>query len=365
MHVKSFAASVMCGLYHARMATDLLTSDFDFDLPPEAVAAEPARPRDAARLLHVGPDKFEDLRVYDLPSLLRPGDVMVLNHTKVIPSRLYGVRGAVPVEILLHKHIGQGDWLAFAKPGKRLRVSDIVEFAPDFAAEVVEKRESGDVAVRFALKHADVLAGLERYGQMPLPPYIRREDGNRPSDRTDYQTVFAECDGSVAAPTAGLHFTSELLVKLDALGVIRKQVTLHVGAGTFLPVKAERLSEHRMHAEWGEIPADTAQEINRARAEGRRVIAVGTTSLRLLESAAHATGQVQPWTGETDIFIYPGFQFRAVDALMTNFHLPKSTLFMLVCAFAGMDRMRAAYAHAIAQGYRFYSYGDASLLERG
>jgi S-adenosylmethionine:tRNA ribosyltransferase-isomerase len=341
-----------------------LTEDFDFDLPESLIAQTPVVPRDAARLLHVSASGLTDRHVRNLPGLLCAGDVLVLNDTKVIPARLYGQRGAVKIEVLLHKRQGAGEWLAFARPGKRLRAGDEVVFAPGFTAHILEKREDGEVRLRFSVSDENLPELLHRYGEPPLPPYIKREAGQAKADAERYQTVYAAREGAVAAPTAGLHFTPEMFARLDAGGVERAMVTLHVGAGTFLPVKAERLADHVMHAEWGEITPSAAAALNKARAEGRRIVAVGTTSLRLLESAADEKGVIHSFSGETDIFISPGYPCRAADLLLTNFHLPKSTLFMLACAFAGTARMRAAYAHAIANGYRFYSYGDATLLER-
>lgn len=340
-----------------------LTEDFNFDLPEALIAQTPVTPRDAAGLLHVTRQGCADRHVYDLPDLLRADDLLVLNDTKVIPARLYGQRGTVKTEILLHKKQENGTWLVFARPGKRLRVGDTVVFAPDFFAEILEKRASGEVLMRFSAADAELFGFLHRYGEPPLPPYIKRGEGQAKQDQAQYQTIYAAHEGAIAAPTAGLHFTPELFAKLDAKGVQRVMVTLHVGAGTFLPVKAEHLKDHVMHAEWGEIGKATAAAINEAKRQGRRIVAIGTTSLRVLESAADEQGIIHPFHGETDIFIAPGYRFRAADALMTNFHLPKSTLFMLVCAFAGMGRMRDAYTHAIAAHYRFYSYGDACLLE--
>jgi len=340
------------------------TADFDFELPPELIADEPARPRDAARLLDVQGDALADRHVRDLPGLLMPGDLLVYNDTRVIPARLTGKRGEVKVEATLHKREGADTWHVFAKPGKRLRVGDTIVFAPDLSAEVMEKREAGDIALRFSVAGTDLMAALHRHGVMPLPPYIRRPDGASAKDADDYQTVFAAREGAVAAPTAGLHFTPELLGRLEERGIRRVPVTLHVGAGTFLPVKVDDIRNHRMHAEWGEISEDTARAIRETRAAGGRIVSIGTTSLRLLETAAADDGTIGPFSGDTDIFITPGFRFKAVDLLLTNFHLPRSTLFMLVSAFAGMERMRAAYAHAIASGYRFYSYGDTSLIGR-
>ena len=342
------------------MKTDL----FDFDLPRNLIADRPVSPRDAARMLVVG-DTLQDSHVRDLPDLLQAGDVMVFNDTKVIPARLAGTRraerGQSNAEITLLKPTADGAWTALAKPAKRLRPGDDLDFGDGFSA-TVEAREGPEVIVRFDRDGADLLKVLENQGEMPLPPYMGRSGDAR--DKTDYQTVYADEAGAVAAPTAGLHFTENLLSALDEQGVKRVHVTLHVGAGTFLPMVAEDTRDHVMHAEWGTLSAEAAEVINAAHQAGRRVVAVGTTSLRLLESAVDDEGIVRPFTGETDIFITPGYRFRAVDALMTNFHLPKSTLFMLVSALAGLDRMQAAYAHARAENYRFYSYGDCSFLEK-
>jgi len=339
---------------------------FDYALPPERIAARPVEPRDAARLLEVRADRLVDWRFRDLPGLLRPGDLLVFNDTRVIPARLRGRRGAAGVEVTLHRDEGGGLWRAFAKPARKLRPGDRVAFAADFTAEVVEKGERGEVVLRFDCAGAALRAQLDRYGMTPLPPYIPRPDGADARDARDYQTIYARRDGAVAAPTAGLHFTSGLLDALKTRGVGFAWVTLHVGAGTFLPVRVEDTRDHRMHAEWGRIDAETAAAIERTRAAGGRVAAVGTTSLRLLEAVAgrDERGRIAPFDGAVDLFITPGYRFRAVDALITNFHLPRSTLFMLVCAFSGLARMRAAYAHAIAAGYRFYSYGDACFLHR-
>jgi S-adenosylmethionine:tRNA ribosyltransferase-isomerase len=353
-------------------------SDFDFHLPEDRIALRPASPRDSARLLVVAPrEPFRDRVVRDLPSLLRPGDVLLVNDTRVIPARLKGVRvrddSQVAVEATLHRRMAPHVWTAFMKPGKRLAPGDRIVFgeAGDRAcllssldASVREKGEGGEVTLAFDLSGPDLDAAIAERGAMPLPPYIAAKRAEDEQDRADYQTVYAAEDGSVAAPTAGLHFTPELLERLAGAGVGLERVTLHVGAGTFLPVKVEDVAEHRMHPEWGEVDAATAERLNAARAAGGRIVCVGTTSLRLLESAADEAGRVQPFAGETAIFITPGYRFRAADGLMTNFHLPRSTLFMLVAAFAGFETMRAAYAHAIATGYRFYSYGDASLLWR-
>lgn len=345
------------------------TADFDFALPPERIATHPARPRDSARLLEIG-DRLEDHVIADLPALLAPGDILVFNDTRVIPTRLDGLRDGAHVEVTLHKRTGPACWLAFARPGKRLRRGDVVSFAPDLAATVVAKTEAGEVELQFAdaaAPNADgaLLHQLETYGRMPLPPYIRRPPGAEAADHADYQTMFAARAGAVAAPTAGLHFTPALVRALEARGIQTAAVTLHVGAGTFLPVRVEDVQDHRMHAEYGEVSDVAARRINQARADGGRVVAVGTTSLRLLETAAREDGTLAAFAGETDIFITPGYRFRIIDLLLTNFHLPRSTLFMLVCAFAGIARMRAAYDHAITSGYRFYSYGDACLLRGG
>jgi S-adenosylmethionine:tRNA ribosyltransferase-isomerase len=351
-------------------------SDFDFDLPADRIALRPASPRDSARLLVVGP-ALEDRRVRDLPDLLRAGDLLVMNDTRVIAARLKGRRvregSNVAVEATLHRRLSPSAWTAFMKPGKKLGLGDRIAFGSveDRAcflaaldATVREKGEGGEVTLDFDLSGPALDAAVAERGAMPLPPYIAAQRPEDERDRTDYQTVYAEAEGSVAAPTAGLHFTPELLARLGERGVGTAFVTLHVGAGTFLPVKTEVVAEHRMHPEWGEVDAATAEAVNRTCAAGGRIVCVGTTSLRLLESAADESGEVKPFDGETAIFITPGYRFRTADGLMTNFHLPKSTLFMLVSAFAGLETMRAAYAHAVETGYRFYSYGDASLLWR-
>jgi S-adenosylmethionine:tRNA ribosyltransferase-isomerase len=314
-------------------------------------------------LLRVGA-ALEDRLVKDLPSILQPGDLMVFNDTKVIPAQLYGTRGTAKIEVTLHKRENENTWRSFARPGRRLRIGDTVDFTGGFTAEVLEKNPEGEVILRFDRSAGDLLEALHRHGEMPLPPYIRKLRKPEAKDAADYQTVYARVEGAVAAPTAGLHFTPELLQALDTRGIERVSLTLHVGAGTFLPVKAEELKDHKMHAEWGEIGVEAAQAINRARHEGRRVVSVGTTALRLMESAIDSHGRIQPFSGDTDIFIAPGYRIRSADLLMTNFHLPKSTLFMLVAAFAGLERMKAAYRHAIHNNYRFFSYGDSSLLER-
>jgi len=334
---------------------------FDFDLPQQLVAERPAVPRDAARLLVVDAS-LGDRRVRDLPDLLRPGDLLVFNDTRVIPAGLFGKRGDTAIEVTLHKNVAADRWRAFARPARKLRPGDRIVFAADLAADVVEKGEGGEIELAFDCAGAELMAALQRRGRMPLPPYIKRPGGADERDRADYQTVYAAKDGAVAAPTAGLHFTPALLAALDARGVGRATVTLHVGAGTFLPVKVDDTRDHRMHAEIGIVDAAAADAINAARAAGGRIVAVGTTSLRLLETAADESGRIRPFSGDTELFITPGYRFKAIDLLLTNFHLPRSTLFMLVCAFAGIERMKAAYEHAKAAGYRFYSYGDASLL---
>lgn len=336
---------------------------FDFELPRDRIAEHPANPRDAARMLDLSGDGTQDRIVRELPDVLRPGDLLISNDTRVIPARLFGKRGEAKVEVTLHKQEGLGTWVAFAKPAKKLRIGETFKVNDEFEAEVLAKKDGGEVTLRFNKSGADLIAALEEFGVMPLPPYIRRDAGGDDQDKSDYQTIFAQKDGAVAAPTAGLHFTPDLLANLDARGINRRTITLHVGAGTFLPVKVDDTDDHKMHAEWGSISKEIADLINETRANGGRVVAVGTTSLRLLESAAREDGVVEPFEAETDIFITPGYKFRAVDMLLTNFHLPRSTLFMLVSAFAGFDRMKAAYQHAIDNEYRFYSYGDCSLLE--
>ena len=338
---------------------------FDFELPAERIALRPARPRDAARLLLVaGSGPFQDLSVRDLPGLLRAGDVLVFNDTRVIPAQLEGRRGEAKIGATLHKRIDLRRWQAFIRNAKRLRLGDTVDFAAGVQALVEARADDGSVTLAF-LGDEPVEVLLERAGQMPLPPYIAGKRPTDAQDQTDYQTMFAAKDGAVAAPTAALHFTPELLAALEAAGIGHETLTLHVGAGTFLPVKVDDTEAHRMHAEWGTISADVAARLNASRKNGNRVIAVGTTSLRLLESAALDDGTISEFSGDTAIFITPGYRFRAVDGLMTNFHLPKSTLFMLVSALMGLEQMQAVYAHAIAEDYRFYSYGDASLLLPG
>jgi S-adenosylmethionine:tRNA ribosyltransferase-isomerase len=335
-------------------------ADFDFDLPAERIALRPARPRDSARLLLVE-GEVSDRRVQDLPALLRPGDVLVFNDTKVIPAQLEGTRGEASIGATLHKREGPREWQAFLRNAKRARVGDSIDFGEGVHASVVEKSEDGSALLCFHGEDPVELL-LERAGRMPLPPYIASRREIDEADREDYQTMFAREEGAVAAPTAALHFTPELLKALDARGIVRETLTLHVGAGTFLPVKSERIDEHKMHAEWGRIDVATAERLNGVRRAGGRLISVGTTSLRLLESAADDGGTIRPFEGDTAIFITPGYRFKAIDGLITNFHLPRSTLFMLVSALMGLDVMKSAYAHAIEAGYRFYSYGDASLL---
>jgi len=344
-------------------------SDFDYPLPEDRIATRPARPRSSARLLVAEGDLIRDLIVRDLPSVLRPGDRLVLNDTKVIPARLTGTRRRITgqgeavakVEATLLQPQADGTWEALVRPLRKLRPGDSVVFSSELSAEVAETG-GGHARLRFNLAGEDFDAALERAGAMPLPPYIERLRTPDEADREDYQTVWARRPGAVAAPTASLHFDAPLLEALAAAGIGFTHVTLHVGAGTFLPVKVEDVTTHRMHAEWGEVTPAAAAEINAARAAGGRIIPVGTTALRLIESAAAEDGTVRPWQGETDIFIYPGYRFRATDALMTNFHLPRSTLMMLVAALMGRERIMGIYDHAIRAGYRFFSYGDASLL---
>ena len=334
---------------------------FDFHLPPQRIALRPASPRDSARLLLVGPEGLADHIVSDLPGLLRAGDVLVFNDTRVIPAQLEGRRGNASIGATLHKRESAREWRAFVRNARRVRDGDRIDFGQSVTALASDRREDGSLLLTFE-GDEPVETLLERAGRMPLPPYIagKREADGRDAD--DYQTMFAREKGAVAAPTAALHFTPHLIESLDSAGIAHETLTLHVGAGTFLPVKAEDTADHVMHSEWGRIDAATADRLNAARASGGRVIAVGTTSLRLLESAAGEDKQIRPFEGDTAIFITPGYRFRAVDGLLTNFHLPRSTLFMLVSALVGRERMIEAYRHAIEGGYRFYSYGDASLL---
>ncbi len=351
---------------------------FDFDLPRELIASQPVSPRHASRLLDLSEEgKITDRNFSDLPDLLEAGDVLIMNDTKVIPARLYGQRGEALVEVTLYHPVDGLSWWSFIKNAKRLKAGDVVKFYTDkvsaadspFSATVIEKDDKDGVLLTFNCDASELTDYLEQFGFMPLPPYIKR---NRPSkdslwyqfnDKENYQTVYAKHDGAVAAPTAGLHFTEEVLQKLRDKGVKEVFVTLHVGAGTFLPVKTDDTKDHKMHAEYGVISEDAASEINQARRNGKRIIAVGTTSLRLLETAADDNGVIHPFADETSIFITPGYKFKAIDMLITNFHLPKSTLFMLVSAVAGLDTMQKAYAHAIANKYRFYSYGDSSIIK--
>ena len=369
------------------------TADFDFDLPEASIALRPADPRDSARLMVVKDGVLDNRVITDLPGFLRPGDALVFNDTRVIPARLTGLRHrphpddasqslTVEVEATLHHRDAPDRWSAFMKPGKRIKPGDRIRFtrhaghSGDAAnvsgvcllgaveATVVEKGEDGLITLAFDLAGPVLDDAIRDVGVMPLPPYIAAKRPEDDRDLSDYQTVFATYDGSVAAPTAGLHFTPALLEAIRAAGVSTHAVTLHVGAGTFLPVKVDDTADHKMHSEWGEVSPETAAALNAVHANGGRIVCVGTTSLRLLESATGEDGVIQPFHGDTAIFITPGYRFRAVDVLMTNFHLPKSTLFMLVSAFAGLEVMRSAYEHAIAGGYRFYSYGDGSLLFR-
>ncbi len=351
---------------------------FDFDLPETRIALRPASPRESAKLLHVrteGP--LEDRTVGDLPALLRPGDVLVFNDTRVIPAQLEGRRigrgtSEPQVGVTLHQRLDDSTWKAFVRGARKLDLGDVVRFGAEgrvcfsgeLDAEVVERGEGGEITFRFAVSGPVLDEAIANVGTVPLPPYIASKRAIDEEDARDYQTVYAREEGAVAAPTAGLHFTPQLFDALDARGIERLFVTLHVGAGTFLPVKADDTVEHRMHSEIGIVTPQIADRLNAAKADGRRIVSVGTTSLRLLESAADEDGTIRPFAAPTDIFITPGYRIRAVDALMTNFHLPRSTLFMLVSAFSGLERMRAAYEHAIENEYRFYSYGDACLLER-
>jgi len=342
----------------------MLVADFDFDLPPERIALRPVSPRDAARMLEVRGATLADFVMRDLPQRLRAGDVLVVNDTRVIPAQLHGTTGidgsGARIGVTLHKREAADIWWSFVRNARRLKPGSSVDFGAGLSGEVLEKADEGAVLWRFSAD-GPIATAMAAAGAMPLPPYIASKRATDARDATDYQTLHATKDGAVAAPTAGLHFTPELWAALTAAGVTRETVTLHVGAGTFLPVKADDTVDHKMHAEWGSIDADTAARLNAARAAGGRVIAVGTTSLRLLESAVKG-GVIQAFTGDTAIFITPGYRFGAIDGLITNFHLPKSTLFMLVSALMGLEVMQAAYAHAIASNYRFYSYGDGSLL---
>lgn len=338
------------------------TADFDFELPGELIAQRPADPRDSARLLDVR-GGLEDRIIADLPEVFDPDSLLVVNDTRVIPAQLDGRRGEAKIGVTLHKDEGAAEWLAFAKNARRLKPGDIIAFGGDFSAEVIA-RDGAEVRLRFNVTDTAFRAALQEHGRPPLPPYIKRGSDRDVSDVDDYQTMFAAREGAVAAPTAGLHFTPGLVGRLKAAGLEFVSLTLHVGAGTFLPVTAEDVHEHKMHYEYGEISDAAAAQINAAREAGRKIVSVGTTPLRLLESAATDDGDLSAFQGDTNLFITPGYQFRIVDQLLTNFHLPRSTLFMLVCAFAGTEQMRGAYAHAIENSYRFFSYGDATLLER-
>ncbi len=334
---------------------------FDFQLPNEQIALRPVSPRDSARMLLVNGGTIDNAHVCDLPGLLQQGDVLVFNDTRVIPGRLTGKRGDAKMQVTLHKRETDVVWRVFAKPAKKARLGDVINF-DGLEAEVTAVGEDGERTLAFRLQDEAMGEALESHGVMPLPPYIAAQRAVDEADKSDYQTIYAEKDGAVAAPTAGLHFTPDLLERLKVKGVHFAHVTLHVGAGTFLPVKVQNTDDHKMHSEWGEISPDTAELLNEVRQNNGRIVAVGTTSLRLLESAAADDGAIEPFSGDTDIFITPGYRFKAVDMLMTNFHLPKSTLFMLVSALAGMQEMQSAYEYAIDNGYRFYSYGDSSLL---
>lgn len=351
---------------------------FDFDLDRSLIASQPATPRDTSRLLDLSEeDKITDRHFYDLPAILRPGDVLVFNDTKVIPARLYGARGEAKVEVTLYRPVDGIKWWAFIKNAKRLHPGDRIRFYTDdispedstFSAVVIEKKEDDGVLISFDCPPEKLASRLQEYGLMPLPPYIKRDKPSKGgiwdkfNDKENYQTIYARFEGAVAAPTAGLHFTDRVFKALEEKGVEKVFVTLHVGAGTFLPVKTEDTKDHKMHTEYCEISAEACNAINKAKAEGRRIIAVGTTSLRLLETAADEKGILHPFAGDTGIFITPGYKFRVIDMIITNFHLPKSTLFMLICAIAGTERMKAAYQHAIKERYRFYSYGDSSIIK--
>jgi S-adenosylmethionine:tRNA ribosyltransferase-isomerase len=340
---------------------------FDFDLPEDRIALRPASPRDSARMLVVREDgTLERAHVRDMPEFLRAGDLLVANDSKVIAARLRARKGmnGPAIELLLHKRIASDRYLALARPARKLAAGDELIISDGFAAHVIARREAGEVEIGFGSSGATLDAAITLHGEMPLPPYIARRRPTDARDSQDYQTIFAAEEGSAAAPTAGLHFTTELLARLGAAGLARAEVTLHVGLGTFQPVSADDTAEHLMHSEWLRLAPETADQINSTRASGGRIVSIGTTSLRTLETAADTDGTIHPFAGETDIFITPGYRFKAVDVLLTNFHLPRSTLFMLVCAFAGLDSMKHAYAEAIAADYRFYSYGDACLLFR-
>ena len=341
--------------------------DFDYHLPVEAIAHKPHLPRHQAKLLDMRHEQFQDKHVIDLPSYINKNDLIIVNNTKVIPALLKGKRGEASISVTLHQQIACNEWRAFAKPAKKLRLDDVIVFAPDFEATVSAIGNDGERVLAFNRSGGDLVMALHAHGTMPLPPYISRSDrpnGQDDEDKHDYQTMFARHEGAVAAPTAGLHFDDDLMAALSAKEIPVKEVTLHVGAGTFLPVKSDDPRHHVMHTEWGEISADTADAINACRSNGGRIIAIGTTSLRLLESCWRDHGDVRAYQSETDLFILPGFSFSVVDLLMTNFHLPRSTLLMLVYAFTGADKVRRGYEHALSHDYRFFSYGDACLMER-
>ncbi len=345
---------------------DLPVAAFDFDLPEDLIALRPVRPRRAARMLHAEGGTLTDRTMADLPDVLRPGDLLVFNDTRVLPVQLSGSRirdgNSVAIDATLIERLDAGRWRAFAKPGRRLKIGDTVTFGEALSAEVQSKREDGTLDLAFDKDGAGLDTEIAMIGVMPLPPYIAQRRPADSRDEEDYQTLFAERDGAVAAPTAALHFDADLLAGLREAGILTATVTLHVGAGTFLPVKAETIRDHRMHSETGEIDAETADRINTVKAAGGRIVSVGTTSLRVLETATDDDGCIRAWRGSTDIFITPGYRFRLIDGLVTNFHLPRSTLLMLVSALMGVEEIRTLYLHAISKGYRFYSYGDGSLL---
>lgn len=337
------------------------TDSFDFKIPKRLITQKPITPRDSARLLYVG-NKLKDLNVQDLPKFIKKKNILVLNDTKVIPARFLGQKKTASIEITLHKSNDNGTWSAFARPARKLREGNIIKISSNFSAEVVEKLEDGEFILQFTV--ASLERALQKHGFMPLPPYIKRAKKNHPADLKMYQTIYAHHMGAFATPTAGLHFTKSLLTTIATGGAKIVYLTLNVGAGTFLPVKVKHIANHKMHTEWGQITSKTANDINTVRKNGGKVIACGTTVLRLLESATDENNTLQPYEGETNKFIRPNYQFRIVDRLMTNFHMPRTTLFMLVSAFSGLEKMKSAYTHAIKAGYRFYSYGDACFLDR-
>ncbi|MGC6529416.1 MAG: tRNA preQ1(34) S-adenosylmethionine ribosyltransferase-isomerase QueA [Candidatus Puniceispirillaceae bacterium] len=339
-------------------------TDFDYHLPPELIAQYPAVPRDSARLLNCSNHTHQHQHIFDLPDILKEGDILVVNNTKVIPALLTGKRGEGQAKFTLLKRLGSDTWSAFAKPAKKCPIGTVVTFENNLQCQIIDTEEGGGVTIQFSASGTALDAEILAQGAMPLPPYIKRPDGPSEDDEATYQTLFARHSGAVAAPTAGLHFTDELRARLDAKGVAIAEVTLHVGAGTFLPVKVDNIKDHNMHSEWGALDETTAKMLNDARADGRRIICVGTTSLRILETIWQEFGQFQAFSGETDIFITPGFSIGSADMLLTNFHLPKSTLLMLVSAFSGYEFMKQTYEIAVADKYRFFSYGDACLLER-